>query len=80
MAVVDVRALQALRREVLANSEPANMGQVNGLITLGFRKFECHGFSSAYFRLSFWPQLVPLLQPAAQPQLAARFEALVQRG
>lgn len=78
MAAVDIGALQALRRDVLASTEPINLGQVNGLITLGFRKLERHGFSAAYFRLSFWPQLVPLLQPAAQTQLASRFEALVQ--
>ncbi len=78
MAVVDIDALQALRRDVLASTEPTNLGQVNGLITLGFRKLECHGFSAAYFRLSFWPQLMPLLQPDTQPQFASRFEALVQ--
>ncbi|WP_461215297.1 hypothetical protein [Lacticaseibacillus sp. GG6-2] len=78
MAAVDIDALQSLRRDVLASTDPENLGQVNGLITLGFRKLEHHGFSSAYFRLSFWPQLMPLLQPDAQSELATRFEALVQ--
>lgn len=75
---VDVDALQALRRDVLASTEPGALAQVNGLITLGFRKLEHHGFSAAYFQFSFWPQLAPWLQPAATNQLATRFAALVQ--
>ena len=78
MAADDVQALQALRRDVLASTPPPNLGQVNGLITLGFRKLAGNGFSAAYFHFSFWPQLRPLLQPTAQSTLATRFEALVQ--
>lgn len=78
MAADDIQVLQTLRRDVLASTPPTNLGQVNGLITLGFRKLADHGFSAAYFRLSFWPQLRPLLRPTAQSALAGRFEALVQ--
>ncbi len=74
----EVAALQTLRRQVLADSAPAQAGHVNGLLTLMFRKLESGGFSAAYFQLSFWPQLAPLLTPTAQHTDAAIFTPFLQ--
>ncbi|WP_179396009.1 hypothetical protein [Lacticaseibacillus absianus] len=70
--------LQALRRTVLADSTPDKVSQVNGLLTLMFRKLEAQGFSAAYFRYSFWPQLAPMLEPTQQATVARAFEPFLQ--
>lgn len=76
--MIDTQQLQALRQAVLAVSDQGQLGQVNALLVLAFRKIAQQDFTAAYLHLSFWPQLAPLVKQADRAVIGEQFEALVQ--
>lgn len=70
--------LQALRQALLAAADPKAAGQINALVTLGFRKLQQGDFTAAYVTYSFWPQLAVFLPEAVQPALHAQLVQLEQ--